>query len=222
MQLFLNKAHYPVTVLGPGRRIGIWFQGCSIHCPDCISRDTWAFERGQRMPVAALLAWCRQVGQPGFDGITLSGGEPFDQPKALLALLRGLQQWRQAAQLDFDLLCYSGYPLAHLQQKHAPLLRLLDALIPEPYVDAQPMNWLWRGSDNQPLVPLSPRGEARYAAFLAAPADQFGQRLQVSVQGQRVWYIGLPQRGDMARLEAECRERGLQFAATSWQPDPRT
>ncbi|HSV19446.1 MAG TPA: 4Fe-4S cluster-binding domain-containing protein, partial [Casimicrobiaceae bacterium] len=38
----LNKAHWPVTVLGPGKRIGLWLQGCSIHCPGCVSQDTWS------------------------------------------------------------------------------------------------------------------------------------------------------------------------------------
>ena len=28
--LELNKAHWPVTVLGPGRRIGLWVQGLSL------------------------------------------------------------------------------------------------------------------------------------------------------------------------------------------------
>ncbi|MCT5046402.1 radical SAM protein, partial [Pseudomonas aeruginosa] len=27
--------------MGTGRRLGIWFQGCSIRCPGCISADTW-------------------------------------------------------------------------------------------------------------------------------------------------------------------------------------
>ena len=39
----LNKAHYPVTALGPGRRIGLWLQGCALACPGCISQDSWAF-----------------------------------------------------------------------------------------------------------------------------------------------------------------------------------
>jgi hypothetical protein len=33
-------------------------------------------------------------------------------------------------QLDFDILCYSGYSLAKLQRSHASLLALLDAIIP--------------------------------------------------------------------------------------------
>ena len=40
MLIAINKAHYPVTVLGSGQRIGIWFRGCRLHCPGCVSQDT--------------------------------------------------------------------------------------------------------------------------------------------------------------------------------------
>jgi anaerobic ribonucleoside-triphosphate reductase activating protein len=148
MRIAINKAHFPVTVLGPGRRIGIWVQGCRIHCKGCVSQDTWATDPGRETTVAALMTWCRDTTRDGsaFDGVTISGGEPFDQPEALRALLDALLHWRTADGLDFDILCYSGYPLRHLQRKHASILARLDALIPEPFVEAQPITHLWRGS----------------------------------------------------------------------------
>lgn len=216
MKIAVNKAHYPVTVLGPGKRIGIWLQGCSIRCPHCVSKDTWDRDPGREMTVAALLAWCRRVAPGAPDGITLSGGEPFDQPKALAALLTGLHRWRSESGGDFDILCYSGYPLKTLRQKHAAILARLDAVIPEPYVDGLPLAQVWRGSANQPLVPLTPRGEARYRDHLETPAEE-GKRMQVAVDGQRLWFIGIPQRGDMAALEDLCRQRGLNMDAVSWR-----
>lgn len=218
MNIAINKAHFPVTVLGPGRRLGIWVQGCSIHCRGCVSQDTWAPDRQREMPVAQLLAWCKDVTtQGGFDGVTISGGEPFDQPRALSALLDGLARWRVAAGLDFDMLCYSGYPLATLRKKHARLLGKLDALIAEPYVDSLPLTHVWRGSANQTLEMLSARGRERFAAYADARADDAAKRIQMSLDGKRVWYIGIPARGDMAALEAECRERGVAFEQVSWR-----
>lgn len=217
MNILLNKAHFPVTVLGPGRRIGLWLQGCSIRCKGCVSRDTWPADPARAMKVADLLAWCRRTATADFQGITISGGEPFDQPRALAALLAGLHRWRDEAGLDFDILCYSGHPLKTLQRKHAGLLARLDALIPEPYVDGRPLGGPWRGSDNQPLLTLSPRGEARYRAAIEAPAEAAGKRMQVAVDHGQLWFIGIPQRGDMAALESLCRERGLNIMEASWR-----
>lgn len=216
MKIAINKAHYPVTVLGPGRRLGLWLQGCSIRCPGCVSQDTWAADRSREMGVEALLAWCRRVAGGGPDGVTISGGEPFDQPEALAALLKGLHRWRSRAVRDFDILCYSGYPLGTLQRKHGAILALLDALIPEPYVAGLPLAHVWRGSANQPLLALTPRGEARFGPHIAAPAED-GKRMQVAVENGRLWMIGIPQRGDMANLEALCRQRGLTLDRVSWR-----
>lgn len=217
MNLLLNKAHFPVTVLGPGRRIGLWLQGCTIRCKGCVSQDTWPADPAKALPVKTLLDWCRRVAQDGFDGVTISGGEPFDQPQALAALLDGLIAWRTKAGLDFDLLCYSGYPLKTLERKHAKILARLDALIPEPYADGRPLGALWRGSDNQTLVPLSARGRTRYEAAIAAPQADSAKRMQVSVEDGRLWMIGIPHRGDMAALEDLCRARGLTLNEVSWR-----
>ena len=217
MNISVNKAHFPVTVLGPGRRIGIWLQGCSIRCKGCVSQDTWEREPDRDLPVADLLAWCRQVTRGNFDGVTISGGEPFDQPEPLLVLLEELARWRAAGGPDFDILCYSGYPLATLQRRHAGLLERLDALIPEPYVDTLPLTHVWRGSANQRLVMLSDRGRERFHAFVDAPAEALGKRMQAAVSGNRVFYIGIPARGDMPALEKACAERGVQFGDVSWR-----
>lgn len=213
----INKAHYPVTVLGPGRRIGLWLQGCSIQCKGCVSRDTWPADPRRAVAVTDLIAWCRKTAADGLDGITLSGGEPFDQPKGLAALLDGLSAWRRADGLDFDLLAYSGYPMKTLEAKHAGLLKRLDAVIPEPYVDGLPLGKLWRGSSNQSLAPLSERGRARYAEHLDAEVADTGKQMQIAVDGGRIWMIGIPDRGDMAQLEALCRSRGLSLDQVSWR-----
>jgi anaerobic ribonucleoside-triphosphate reductase activating protein len=217
MNIAINKAHYPVTVLGPGKRLGIWLQGCSIRCKNCVSQDTWENDAEREMPVAQLLNWCRKTAANGLDGVTISGGEPFDQPQALTALLDGLIRWRTKAKLDFDILCYSGYPLATLKKNHAAILAKLDALIPEPYVDAKPLAHVWRGSTNQPLLPLSARGRKVYAQYLNAAADPANKRIQTMLDDGRVWYVGIPGRGDMAALECSCKSRGVELGGVSWR-----
>ena len=213
----LNKAHWPVTVLGPGRRVGLWLQGCTIHCRGCVSQDTWPRDPAKTIVVADLVAWCRKVAGNTLDGVTISGGEPFEQPEGLRALLTALVTWRRAERLDFDLLCYSGFPQRVLERRHPAILALLDAIVPEPYVDALPQAHVWRGSANQPLVPLTERGRGRYAAYLDASADGGGKRMQAAIDGGRVWMIGIPGRGDMAALETLCASRGLALTNVSWR-----
>ncbi len=213
----INKAHYPVTVLGPGRRIGLWVQGCSIGCKGCVSMDTWPTDTSRAMAIDDLLAWCRKVAAAGLDGITISGGEPFDQAHSLGLLLRALHQWRARRSLAFDILCYSGYPLKTLRQQHPDVLALLDAIIPEPFIDALEPTGVWRGSANQALVPLTPRGHTAYAAYATAPLDETDKRMQLAVEGGKIWMIGIPARGDMEKVEALCRSRGLSLQQVSWR-----
>jgi organic radical activating enzyme len=76
--LRVSRIHVPVTALGPGRRVGIWVQGCSIGCAGCMSQDTWDPAGGEPVPVSRILSWL--AGLPGtVTGLTVSGGEPFQQ-----------------------------------------------------------------------------------------------------------------------------------------------
>jgi anaerobic ribonucleoside-triphosphate reductase activating protein len=208
----ISRVHAPVTVLGPGRRLGIWFQGCSIGCRGCVSRDTWDTGAGRELPVAELVAHCRdRIEALGLDGITLSGGEPFEQPEALAALLTDLAPWCEAR--GIDRLCYSGLPMKRLTAEYSHILTLLDAVMPEPFAMSQPNGEVWRGSSNQPLVLLSALARQRY---LEVPKVHAG--LQVSVDSNRVWFIGIPRAGDMDRITRGAAERGLALEDVSWLP----
>ena len=77
----------PVTVLGPGRRLGLWVQGCGLACPGCASRDTWDPAEGLEIPVAELAdRITRTVVAEDLTGLTITGGEPTDQGRALASL----------------------------------------------------------------------------------------------------------------------------------------
>jgi anaerobic ribonucleoside-triphosphate reductase activating protein len=103
-----------------------------------------------------------------------------------------------------------------LRRQFAPILELLDAVIPGRFVAARAPGNIWRGSANQKLVPLSEFGHHRYDDFVDHSAEQ--TRLQASVDGARVWYIGVPKPGELASLEAALARRGLHTAEASWLP----
>ena len=193
MQIYLSRLHYPVTTLGPGRRIGIWFQGCSIRCPGCVSADTWA--QGRTATTVAEVASSVARWLPEANGVTLSGGEPFDQPDALAALLAQLPLAD-----DQDVLVYSGYPFEHIASHPSLVDGQIDALISDPYLVETPQTLPLRGSDNQRLHMLTDLGRDRFSTF-QTPVSTGHRSLDVMFDTDgTVWLAGIPRPGDMDRL----------------------
>jgi anaerobic ribonucleoside-triphosphate reductase activating protein len=189
----LSRLHFPVTTLGPGRRLGIWLQGCSIRCPGCISADTWATTEGLTTTdsvIDALRCWL-----PYAEGITISGGEPFDQPDALSVLLQDLRRLTSV-----DVLVYSGYPLNALTQWLRRNPGLIDALITEPYDATAEQTLPLRGSDNQRIHFVSQLGRDRFSSF-ERPLRSADRRLDVMFDDDgSVWLAGIPRKDDFQRL----------------------
>jgi anaerobic ribonucleoside-triphosphate reductase activating protein len=137
---------------------------------------------------------------PGkIDGITLTGGEPFEQPEALSELLDRIDGWRREESLD--ILCYSGMPVRHLITKHKAIVDRLDALIPEEFRDDLPTE----------AVLLSELAQRRYHE----PSGQ-RPRMQVALGKKDLWMIGIPRRGDLQRLQELSNKHGLQLEEASW------
>jgi anaerobic ribonucleoside-triphosphate reductase activating protein len=230
-ELLIAKAHYPVTVLGPGIRAGIWTQGCTIGCAGCLARDTWAADPATAVDVGVILGWLASLPGP-VQGVTISGGEPFQQPEALGELLRGIDAWRAGqdeqtgrdgqASRDIDILVYTGYALSRLKRaaRSARLLSLCDAVVAGPYVQARNTGQRWRGSANQQIVPMTSLGRQRYTpARLADPGPGSGSpQMQVSAEDGRVYFIGIPRRGVHVAAAARLTQAGLRPGEVSWRP----
>lgn len=207
--LALSRIHYPVHTLGPGQRLGIWFQGCSIRCPGCISRDTWQTGAAYEVSVADLLSRIARWAEKA-DGLTISGGEPLDQPDALRALLIG---WRSMSQRS--VLLFTGYDFAAATPWLTRNPDLVDGVVAGPY-DARAGDRLaLRGSDNQTLHVLTSRG-AEFAAY-DRPSHAQERRLDVMIDGAgNAWLVGIPEHGLMRRLRGALGARGHR-AVTSDQ-----
>lgn len=209
MELRLARIHAPVTTLGPGRRVGIWFQGCSRGCEGCMSRDTWPIDGGTSSSVEAVAAAVSSaVAAMDLDGVTVSGGEPFEQPEAFECLLECLR-----SRLDdhVDLLAYSGLRWERLRDGYGHILRLLDAVIADPFMAHLPTESAWRGSSNQRLVMQNSRFAVRYES----PSPQ--RSLQLAVDDGGLWVLGIPRRGDLERLERHLSEMGVELDEVSWR-----
>jgi anaerobic ribonucleoside-triphosphate reductase activating protein len=199
----ISRIHFPVTKLGPGRRIGIWVQGCSIRCVGCISADTWVQHKGRtqvRDVLAAIEQWLPQA-----DGFTISGGEPFDQTPALTELLAGIRRMSKA-----DILVFTGYPREAIEARLPFMEGLIDALITDPFDETAPQTLALRGSDNQRLYTLTSLGQGRFAAY-DRPIVSADRSFDVMFDEQgEIWLAGIPGRGDFRRLQSILRASGVE------------
>jgi anaerobic ribonucleoside-triphosphate reductase activating protein len=74
---------------GPGKRLVIWTQGCSIRCFGCTNAHLYSREGAKRISSDALKTI---VLQASIEGITFHGGEPSDQFEALLPVVEAAHQ----------------------------------------------------------------------------------------------------------------------------------
>lgn len=218
-KIAVNRVHWPVDVLGPGRRVGVWVQGCSIECPGCVSRDTWpALDPRERIATSELVDRIDALVDSGpagpIDGVTVTGGEPFDQAGALEDLLTSLRGWLdQRGAPSADLLVYTGYDESDARRLAPQAFELADAVIVGPYRAGEPGSRWW-GSGNQRLVLRDIQQSTRYeAANLEAPAE-----LQVAVEGGQIFVIGIPSRRTLARVESRLADSGIRLGGVSWRP----
>lgn len=110
---------------GPGWRAVVWVQGCTLNCPGCFNLETHDPEGGERMPVAALFRRIAALVE-GIEGLSISGGEPFQQPRSLLCLLRRVRQ-----ETNLSVLVFTGYTLGEIRgmPEVEPLLAYIDVLV---------------------------------------------------------------------------------------------
>lgn len=137
---------------GPGWRFAIWTQGCAIRCPECVNPHLFAHKPARLVGVAELLdrIEAARTKQPALEGITLVGGEPFEQDAALAALCR------QVRARGLTVMAFSGHLREELEARGSPLLGHLDLLVDGPYVAAlRTEARRWIGSTNQRLHFLS-------------------------------------------------------------------
>lgn len=160
---------------GPGERTAVWVQGCTIRCPGCFNPHLWAFRGGERTASDALAAG---VLAAETTGLTLLGGEPFDQAAALARVATSV---RAAGR---SVMTFTGYTAAQLdlavaagRDDVAALLGATDLLVAGPFLadridPARP----WVGSTNQEFLLLTDRFPHLLDEFAGTP-----DRVEVTV-----------------------------------------
>lgn len=138
----------PVSqVNGPGKRLVVWVQGCALGCTGCFNPETHDFLGGETWEVEKLAQHIIRL-QDGLEGLTISGGEPAHQHRALAQLIR---QIRVSTKLS--VLVFSGYDMDELKRlpKINEFLEGIDVLIAGRYVANQRVARNLIGSGNKKL-----------------------------------------------------------------------
>ena len=199
-----------VRTLGYGSRAAIWLQGCSIACEGCASRDTWDPALGDLVPIDEVVAALTSSGE-ALDGLTITGGEPFQQAAAVADLVSAVRSRYDGA--DFDVLCFTGYSLARARRRAPDLVAALDVLVDGRFRADLPTELPLRGSANQEVHLLTSLAAERYRAIDGARRPP----LQFELSDDGLELIGIPLPGELARLETALAARGFALDEVSWR-----
>ena len=162
--MYIARILYPVEVLGPGKRIGIWFCGCPRRCKGCSNPELWEFQKRYKVDFETVKKLINQIcSQNSVDGFTLTGGDPLYQFKDFRLLVDYLSY------ISEDILVYTGYTLAELQGKN---LDHVAVLIDGEYIEERNNGAILRGSDNQQIHILNERLRDKYEHYLSTATNQ--------------------------------------------------
>ena len=193
MQIRYNMTAANTTILGPGNRAVLWTQGCSRvpPCEGCIGESARDPLGGKLESTERVCRWILSC--PRIDGITISGGEPFDQAAAVAELVRMVRATRP----ELSLVVYTGRYYEQLLEQAASdpataeLLSQIQVLIDGPYVAALDDGVPYRGSSNQRILILDeayrPQAQAYYTS-------QPGRKIELIVTPEGTRMVGVPSR----------------------------
>ena len=136
---------------GPGIRLVVFAQGCAHNCEGCHNPHTHSFNVGNLIDIEEILNEIKS--NPLLDGITLSGGEPFEQANAFAELSK------KAKKEGYNIISYTGYTYEHIlshsdeKNKWLEFLEEIDILIDGRFeLSRKNMLLKYRGSENQRII----------------------------------------------------------------------
>jgi len=173
--------------LGPYMRFALWVQGCKRDCAGCMSQDARSFDGGALVSVKALAEQIAKDAET--EGITISGGEPFEQPFAVSLLIDSVRMVK-----DAGVIAYTGYTMAQLielattDRNVKRLLGKIDILIDGPYMEELNDGLSLRGSSNQVVHQLTDR--YRDVKCFNKPE----RSVELHLLGKEIFLAGIPGR----------------------------
>ena len=182
MKINIARIYYPVTTLGPGKRVGIWLCGCPFNCEDCISSELKDINIGKEISINEIVNWVCSLGDK-VEGITISGGEPFYQFEELLGLLKRLNDFFQ------DIIVFTGYRYEELifgeKKRCSEAFKYISLLIDGRFEKNKICSCGLRGSSNQRIIKFKD-------IYLNIDFYKMEKRIQVVYFNDNFLEIGIP------------------------------
>ena len=136
---------------GPGIRMVVFAQGCKHKCKGCHNPQTHSFDGGTLIEIDDLIREIKK--NPLLDGVTLSGGDPFEQAEVFSEFAARVRA------LGLTVVTYTGYTYENLlaiskeRPGFASLLKNTDILVDGPFISEKKNLLLkFRGSENQRII----------------------------------------------------------------------
>lgn len=132
-------------IYGHGRRLVIWFSGCSLKCDGCINSYLWDKSAGREMSIADIME--KIEGETDLTGVTFIGGEPLEQGELLLLLSQ------QIIDNGKDIVIFTGYEITELDDIQKKIADKAVVIISGRYDKTKRDTFLrHRGSGNQTVI----------------------------------------------------------------------
>ena len=140
---------------GTGIRVVLWVSGCSLHCKGCHNPETWSLNSGKLFDEEAKKELFEALDKPYIQGITFSGGHPFEKcnRSTIYCLIKEIKE--KFPQKDIWL--YTGYTWEEIFESGIReiqrTLYWVDVLVDGKYVEEErDITLKWRGSRNQRVI----------------------------------------------------------------------
>ena len=139
-------------VNGEGMRMVIFTSGCKHNCEGCHNKPMQSFFYWDEWDVDELFNYIKNNCDL-IDGITYSGGDPFEQSTSLIYLSKLIKE-----ELNLSIWCYTGYTLEEINNSldnKKELLKYIDVLVDGKFMQDKKENALkYTGSSNQRIIYL--------------------------------------------------------------------
>lgn len=134
---------------GPGIRLAVFTQGCIHNCEGCHNPESHDPNGGKLIDTDRIIKFASE--NPLYDGVTLTGGDPFYQPVPCAVIAEGIKK------LGLNVWTFTGYTWEQIMnsgnEDFMRLLKASDVLVDGRFEkDKRSLELKFKGSTNQRTI----------------------------------------------------------------------